>query len=188
MPVSSSGSRGDDGSPAVEASEHDSARVPGDLLLHPVAIMALVLVIFNDRVLKVDYPSELSGKLSDFAGLVYFPLFAVAAVEALRWLVRRNRWELTSRAVVNVAVVTGLIFVAIKVWYPAGEAYRSVMGAVMYPISLAGNLVRGDGVPELARVALVADRFDLLAIPVLLLPVWVARRVMDASSIDPTGI
>ena len=48
-----------------------SGRTPGDLLLHPVALLALVLVIFNDRVLKVRYPSEFTGKLSDVAGLVF---------------------------------------------------------------------------------------------------------------------
>ena len=41
-------------------------------------------MIVNDRVLKVRYPSEVTGKLSDFAGLVFFPLFLVAAAEALR--------------------------------------------------------------------------------------------------------
>ena len=78
-------------------------RVPGDLLLHPVALLATALVILNDRVLKPEMPGVVSGKLSDFAGLVYFPLFVVAVLEGLRWLVRRSDWELDWRWVLGVA-------------------------------------------------------------------------------------
>lgn len=155
-----------------------TSRMPGDLLLHPVALVALVLVIFNDRVLKVRYPSEVSGKLSDFAGLVYFPLFLVAAIEGARWLRRRTGWELTPRAVVVAVVVVGAAFVAIKVSHPAGEVYRTVMGVVLYPLDLLSSVVAGDGVPPLSRVSLVEDKVDLIAVPALLLPVWVAKRVM----------
>jgi hypothetical protein len=161
-----------------------TARVPGDLLLHPVALVALVLVIFNDMVLKVSYPSVLSGKLSDFAGLVYFPLFLVAAFEGLRWLRRRSGWELTPRAVVVAVVVVGSAFVAIKVSYPAGEVYRTVMGMVWYPLDLVSSVLGGNGVPPLSRVALVQDRVDLIAVPSLLLPVWVARRVMTPPTVE----
>lgn len=152
--------------------------MPGDLLLHPVALVALVLVIFNDRVLKVQFPSELSGKLSDFAGLVYFPLFLVAVIEGARWLRRRVGWELTPRAVIVAVLVIGAAFTAIKVSYPAGEAYRSAMGIVLYPVDVVSHVARGNGVPPVARVSLVQDKVDLIAIPALLLPVWVAMRVM----------
>jgi hypothetical protein len=155
-------------------------RTPGDLLLHPAAIAALVVVIVNDRVLKVRYPSEVSGKLSDFAGLVFFPLFMVAAIEAVRWLYRRSSWQLTSRAVVVAVVVVGVAMVAIKTWQPAGDLYRTVMGAVLYPVDAVSSVARGDGLPILGRVNLVQDRTDLFALPFLIVPVWVARRVMDA--------
>jgi len=155
-------------------------RTPGDLLLHPVAVAALVVVIVNDRVLKVRYPSEVSGKLSDFAGLVFFPLFLVAAIEGARWLYRRSSWPLTSRAVVVAVVVVGAAMVAIKTSQPAGDVYRTVMGAVLYPVNAAASVARGDGLPSLGRVGLVPDRTDLFALPFLLVPVWVAHRVMDA--------
>lgn len=157
-----------------------SGRTPGDLLLHPVALLALVLVIFNDRVLKVRYPSEFTGKLSDVAGLVFFPLFLVAAIEAVRWLYRRLSWQLSSRAVVVAVVVVGAVMAAIKTWQPAGDLYRAVMGAVLYPVDGVSSVSRGNGLPSLGRVGLVQDKADLFALPFLLVPVWVARRVMDA--------
>ena len=86
--------------------------------------------------------------------------------------------ELTPRAVVIAVVVVGASFVAIKVSHPAGEVYRTVMGGVLYPLDLVSSVLRGGGAPSLSRVSLVEDKVDLIAVPALLLPVWVARRVM----------
>ncbi len=157
------------------------SRVPGDLLLSPVALVALGIVLVNDRVLKVDHPSVLSGKLSDLAGLVYFPLFAVAAVEAVRRL-HRPDWQLRWSAVVQVALVTGAVFVAVKWWAPAAAVYRPAVGAAVWPLQAAARLLGGGGLPPLAPAPLVMDRSDLLALPMLVLPVLVARRVMDVGA------
>jgi len=154
------------------------ARTPGDLLIHPVAVAALVVVIVNDRVLKVDHPSELSGKLSDFAGLIYFPLFVVAAIEAVRWIVRRGAWTLTPRAVEVTTAITGVCFVLIKVWPPAGEVYRIGVGMAYWPFDAVTALARGDGIPNPARISLTEDLTDLVAIVCLAVPVWIARSVM----------
>lgn len=45
------------------------------LVLHPLFLIALLLLIFNDHFLKIAYPSLLTGKLSDFAGIFTFPIF-----------------------------------------------------------------------------------------------------------------
>ncbi len=155
-----------------------SARYPGDLLLYPAALLALVLVILNDRVLKVHVPSAFTGKLSGFAGLVYFPLFVVSLIEGARWLVNRRRWELGQRSVVVVSVISGIIVVLIKTWSPAAEVYRSYLGVLMWPAYLPGDLIQGRGLPEIRRVGVVEDRSDLITLVALLVPVWVSRRVM----------
>lgn len=155
------------------------SRTPGDLLLHPVAIVALALVILNDRLLKVSYPGGLSGKLSDVAGLVYFPLFLVSVLEGIRWLARRRPWTLTVRSVVVACVVVGTAMVLIKTWGPAGDVYRVAVGMAYWPFYVPASVVAGDGWPPLERVELVQDRWDLVALAALVIPVWVARRVMD---------
>ena len=161
-----------------------SPRYPGDLLLHPAALVALGLVILNDRVLKVHVPSAFTGKLSDFAGLVYFPLFVVAFIEGVRWLLNRRRWEMSPRSVVVVSVISGIILVLIKTWSPAAEIYRSYLGVVLWPAYLPGNLIQGRGLPEIRRVGVVEDRSDLLALVALAVPVWVSRRVMGPGKED----
>jgi len=48
------------------------------ILLHPWFLFALLVLIVNDHFLKVWYPSFISGKLSDFAGLFVFPVCLLA--------------------------------------------------------------------------------------------------------------
>jgi len=162
-----------------------ASRAPGDLLLSPVALVALAVVIVNDRVLKAAHPSVVTGKLSDLAGLVYFPLFVVAAAEALRRLRGRSDWELTWRAVALVAVVTGAVFAAIKCWPPAATAYGPTVGALVWPAQAVASSISGGGLPPLAPAPLVMDPSDLVALPMLVVSVLVARRVMGTGARRP---
>src|SRR5690606_28492776 len=59
------------------------AREPAMALLHPVTLLSLVVLVLNDHWLKRVAPSVLSGKLSDFAGLVLAPLVLHASYEGL---------------------------------------------------------------------------------------------------------
>jgi len=48
------------------------------ILLHPYFILSLLILIINDHYLKANYPSFITGKLSDFAGLFVFTIFIFA--------------------------------------------------------------------------------------------------------------
>jgi hypothetical protein len=132
-------------------------RAPGDALLHPAALAAIALLLANDHWLKHAHPGVVSGKLSDFAGLAFFPLVLVSAWEQLA--AARGPWR-PSRAQVTLAVAaTALAFTAVKLWAPALDAWRWTLGALQAP--LTGRLV--------AAVA-VRDATDLIALPALALP------------------
>lgn len=51
-------------------------------LSHPITFLSICLLLLNDHVLKQIAPSHLTGKLSDFAGLFFFP-FLLAIVISL---------------------------------------------------------------------------------------------------------
>ncbi len=51
-------------------------------LLHPVSLASMALLGLNDHVLKGLFPGLITGKLSDFAGLVFFPLVLEIALRA----------------------------------------------------------------------------------------------------------
>ena len=56
------------------------ARAPGALLLHPVNLIAMLVLGLNDHWLKAAWPGLVTGKLSDVAGLVVLPLVVVGSV------------------------------------------------------------------------------------------------------------
>jgi len=45
---------------------------------HPLSLASVALLVANDHLLKRAYPSVLTGKLSDFAGLFFFPFLLTA--------------------------------------------------------------------------------------------------------------
>ncbi len=55
--------------------------IPGDALLQPLALGAIAVLLLNDHVFKAVAPGLVTGKLSDIAGLVFFPLLLVAVAE-----------------------------------------------------------------------------------------------------------
>lgn len=56
-------------------------------LAHPVTLLAVILLIFNDHYLRHKYPSWLTGKLGDFTWLVFAP-FILAIL--LAWIIPRR--------------------------------------------------------------------------------------------------
>lgn len=130
---------------------------PGDGLLHPAVLSAIAVLVLNDHVLKAAFHNPLTGKLSDFAGLLFFPLFLQAALELI------GRRPPSRRLLAACAAATALVFAAVQVWPPATDLYRWGLGALQYP-------VRGALVP----VAVTPDPTDLIALPTVLIAVAIS--------------
>ena len=137
-------------------------------LLRPAALLAIALLVINDHVLKARAPGLVTGKLSDIAGLVFFPLLLAAAAEQVG--LRGGR-----AAVIGAAAATGIVFAAIKLWAPAGELYRMGLAALQWPFHAVAAVLRDGALPALGRVRLVQDPTDLIALPALLVPIALAR-------------
>jgi hypothetical protein len=151
-------------------------------LTTPAVLAAIALLIVNDHILKGSgmMPGVVTGKLSDLAGMVFFPLLLAAGLELARVRV----------SVGACAIATGVVFAAIKLIGPAGDAYRFGLGALQWPLRALGAIVGGHAVPGIAPVHLTADPTDLLVLPALLIPVWIAtsRRLdVDRAILTGTG-
>ncbi|MBN8609777.1 MAG: hypothetical protein J0L92_04305 [Deltaproteobacteria bacterium] len=148
-----------------------SARAPGDLLLHPLALAALATWIVNDHVLKHACPSVLTGKLSDVASLAFFPLLPIAARELV--LARRHAIVAPSHAwSISWIVATGLVMATINTIDLAADAYRWGLGVAQWPFRalFAGAML--DVVP----VQKWMDPSDLWTLPALVVPLAIALR------------
>lgn len=147
-----------------------TAAIASRTLAHPIVLGAIALLVINDHVLKAAYPGFVTGKLSDFAGLVFFPVLLAALCEQLRF-----RHGIAT--VIGAAIATGIVFASIKLSATAGDLYRVALAALQWPFRALFALVEGNPVPSLAKVHLAADRTDLIALVALAVPIMLARRV-----------
>jgi hypothetical protein len=93
-------------------------------LVHPLPLSAVVLLVVNDHFFKTSpwFPRALSGKLSDFAGLFFFPILLVS-IARVAFAMR------TRRAVWVASLSTALVFSAIKLEAHANAAAVWVLGS-----------------------------------------------------------
>lgn len=130
------------------------------VLARPSVLLAIGLLLLNDHCLKAHYPGVLTGKISDLAGLFFFPLLIAAFLGPL---LARPCWRgrrLSADPVMMVALaLAGGWFVALKATTPSNA------WAVGWLNRLTGqsNLV-------------VADPSDLVALAVLPLTWHTWRR------------
>lgn len=119
-------------------------------LTHPLTWLAVAILLINDHFLKALMSSWFTGKLSDFAGLFFFP-FVLAALLSLPL----DRLRVSPRRAGSLAIlVTGICFALIKT----------------VPTI---NLLAGQTLSRLIgyRTTFALDPTDLLALS-MLLPAW----------------
>lgn len=124
-------------------------------------VIALVVLIINDQVLKWRFHNAFTGKLSDVAGLVFFPALVVALVELICWIAGRGQAPRGHRALVA-GLATAVLFTAVQLDTPVTDLYRT-----------AARWWWG------REALIIADPTDLLALPAALVPfaltAWTTR-------------
>jgi len=125
---------------------------PTRALLHPLWLGSLAVLVLNDHVLKGAsiLPEAVTGKLSDFAGLIVAPVLLAAL---LRVTTRRG-WLASHVAV-------GIGFAAIQLSAAAAAGWSAAMEMIGF-----GWLI-------------TRDATDLVALPALLVSAWGLRRAME---------
>ncbi|MGC4773041.1 hypothetical protein ACLQ25_29215 [Micromonospora sp. DT44] len=126
----------------------DGASTTLSWLCHPVTLLALVVLLLNDRLWKAAYPGLVTGKLSDVAGLVLAPPLVAVLLTLL-----------VLRLPARTAALVGLVAVG------AGFAVVKSSG---YAAELASSAWTALAGPSLVR----ADRTDLFTLPALGLAWW----------------
>jgi hypothetical protein len=117
---------------------------------HPLTMFSIALLLLNDHVFKVIAPSWLTGKLSDFAGLFFFPVLVIAALSLLF-----GKSGAPSRVLAAVGFgLVGIWFLLLKTYPPVHAGSTAVISALL-------------GHP----VVLMRDWTDVFAL-VMLWPAW----------------
>src|SRR5258706_7163208 len=102
-------------------------------LCHPLPLLAVLVLAINDHWLKGAglLPGALTGKLSDFAGLFFFPMLLVALAHGAAALVRLGapaRARCRRIAVVVAPAATAAVFAAVKTWPAFNERFCALAG------------------------------------------------------------
>ena len=134
-----------------------SVRPHRALVSRALPLACVAVLVLNDHVLKARFPGFVTGKLSDFAGLLFFPLLLV---DAIRLSFRREPRHALGAA----CAATAIVFAAVKTWGPAHEAYAVGLGLLQWPFRALAAAAAGRAVPALARVRLAMDTTDLVAL------------------------
>lgn len=158
------------------------APTPGDVLLHAPIVVALAVLILNDHYLKAASPGLITGKLSDFAGLAFFPALVVGAWELI--LSVSGRWQRpTNRALAVAVAATAIAFVLVKTVPPAADAFGWALGAAQWLLGLPVRLGLGAAPAAITQAVVLPDSSDLVALVALAIPIWVgARRARSSGS------
>ena len=119
-----------------------SMKTEAEPLVHPWVWVSMFLLALNDHYLKYAYPSWLTGKLSDFAGLIFFPIL-------LDVIVRQR---------ILSVLLTGIMFALVKVTYWGNDLYNSSFEIIFEIMGWGEN------------APLIMDETDCLALIVLWIP------------------
>ncbi|MCQ3931834.1 MAG: hypothetical protein DPW16_15385 [Chloroflexi bacterium] len=87
-------------------------------VLHPITIGAIVVLLLNDHFLKQHYPSWWTGKLSDFAGLIFSPLIFATFIA---WVIPPRLKNQENWVGIIAFSVTGIIFALTKTLTQAND-------------------------------------------------------------------
>ena len=144
---------------------------PGEVIVHPIILALLVLWIINDHVLKAWLANAWTGKLSDVASLAVFPLLPFGLYEVACARLKRPPRHADAVLLASLAA-TGFVMASINTWAPAAEAYRWGLAAAQQPFRC---LLGGFTCPPFRPVFLTVDPTDLITLPALVIPWFLAR-------------
>jgi hypothetical protein len=135
--------------------------------MHPITLLAVVVLIVNDWILKPHWHDAsrlgdlVTGKLSDLSGLVFAPVVLTAAIGLVLAVAARLGAKvdpyLTQRRLVLSIAATGIVFAAVKISPDAAEF-------LAHALSHLGR-----------HASIYLDRTDLLCLPALAVAYWIGR-------------
>ncbi len=118
-------------SSAPPASSFDRSSWASDLV-HPLPLAAVAALALNDHVLKGSgaLPGWITGKLSDFAGLFFFPILLAALARGASKLALGRDIDDRRALAAAAGLVTGAVFTAVKLYPPFNAWIGGVWGAM----------------------------------------------------------
>ncbi len=145
---------------------------PAERYLRLGPMVATAILLLNDHVLKDRWGNELTGKLSDLAGVFLLPLVLIAAYEIALFIAKKP-WPATSQRLLMCIAVTGAGFSLVKLSPTVADWYGLVLGELRWPFEALLSIIVRSPLANRRSVQVTADWTDLAALPML----WVSWRL-----------
>lgn len=100
--------------------------------VNPWVIFSVFLLILNDHFLKFQFGNLITGKISDFCGVFFLPLF-LCAIGILTASLIGSQSVLTQRKLLIAILLTDLFFIALNLWPWFNDQYLGIMKALRLP-------------------------------------------------------
>jgi hypothetical protein len=160
-----------------------AAPVWGEPLLHPVCLLGMAVWWFNDHVGKVYAPSALTGKASDVACLVVFPVWTWCLADGIGCVLWPNGYRQNlQRRLWCLYALTGAIclwFTLINVSEFMGAVHRDLWSAIY---AVLRRPLSHLGASWSAQASHTVDAADLFTLPAAALGVWIGRAAIRAEA------
>lgn len=138
--------------------------LPAGEFLHPAPLLAVIVLFVNDHLLKGAniLPPVVTGKLSDFAGLLFFPLLCTAAIDTALLVAARLGapvdFSLRRYKLAIAIIATSALFCAIKLSPAAARSVAAALSAIGMDAQI------------------VPDHTDLIALGSVFAAYWLGTR------------
>ena len=150
--------------------------VTGGELATALPVFGLALLVFNDAVLKLHWPGVISGKLSDFAVVLYFPFLVTATFAVItqpgRLLLARLRGlpapgpvRLTRARLIIGMAITSFALSAVNLSTAARDVYLRLLDVL-------------DVFRLMPNKGYVVDPADLIGLTMLPITWWWGNRLI----------
>lgn len=147
-------------------------------LKHPMTISMLALWAVNDHILKAQFGNVWTGKLSDVAGLVVFPLFLLGLYETLVTIAQ------SKRVLMVCLLATGLFFVGLNTSQVISDLVCQLLGTLQWPFKLLLSAIEGRQLPSMVPTTATPDLTDLYTLPALWLSWSLGAKTLNARDLN----
>ena len=123
--------------------------------MHPIPALAMIGMAINDHDLKFAYPNWFTGKLSDFLGVFFFPLFLAAIVVLV------TRLKFTSRVLATTMAITCVLMFLTKLDPSVAKWIETSFSAHLFKIKLTPDITDLIALPVSLPLCYLFARKDL---------------------------
>ena len=156
---------------------------PGSFIVHPVSLISVGMIIFNDFYLKPSKTNPLiAGKLSDISLMVFLPIFLAFIYIFLKYLVNsiviifkkeiKEDYSLPYYIIILSIFLSGLVMILLQVSDSFNVLFEK--NIIFLKELLSNN--------RYSKITLTKDIYDLISIPFLLIPYLFLNRYRKENS------